>query len=246
MTSMTTTETRQVIRMSSFKKADGPQAPDPGGRPRHSPPGARRQEMQAPKQTNLQFVDDTWERLLNALERLEQVTEDFQVLSATRLDRHADRGRVTEDEAGVRTEVHLQIRCLQRVLFPVREEGRWMLGDFLVWYAARAGREPAAADEYAAPIVQCIIGESYALPPLEYKQPTEQDILQATEALAGGLQAADRVEERFRKDPEAVADRHTHARAADPAAGLARLAGFDRVLAARIAEDRRRDSSPRN
>jgi hypothetical protein len=199
--------------------------------------------MQPPKQANLQFVDDTWERLLNAMERLEQVTEGFLELSATRLDRHPDRDRVAEDEFGVRTEVHLQIKCLQRVLHPVRAEGRWMVGDFLAWYAARADRAPAPADEYAAPIVRCVIGEPYELPPLDAVQPTEQDILQATEALAGGLHAADEIEERFTADPDALADRHVHERSADPAPGLARLAEFDRPLADRLSADQAPEST---
>jgi hypothetical protein len=220
--------------MTSSQQAGGPEAADRSVPPKPGRPGREQQEMQAPKQANLQFVDDTWERLLNAMERLEQVTEGFQELSATRLDRHADREQVAEDELSVRTEVHLQIKCLQRVLHPVREEGRWMLGDFLVWYAARAGRPPAPADEYAVPIVRCVIGEPYELPPLEQIQPTEQDILRATEALAGGLHAADRIEDRFRAEPEALADRHTHERSADPAAGVARLAELDRPLAERL------------
>src|SRR5258706_9711074 len=41
--------------------------------------GARgqRQQLAPPKQVNLQFLDESWERLLNAMERLEQVTEGF-------------------------------------------------------------------------------------------------------------------------------------------------------------------------
>ena len=221
--------------VASSQRTNGPDGVDRRVPPKHGHPKEQKQELQLPKQANLQFVDDTWERLLNAMERLEQVTEGFQELSATRLDRHSDRGRISEDELGVRTEVHLQIKCLQRVLHPVRQEGQWMLGDFMVWYAARAGRASAAADEYAVPIVHCIIGEPYELPQLTHVEPTEQDILTATEALASGLHEADRVEDRYREDPDAVADRHTHERSADPDAGVARLAEYDRSLAKRIA-----------
>lgn len=214
--------------VTSPQRTEGPE-----GLGHHAPPG-QRQEMESPKQANLQFVDDTWERLLNAMERLEQVTEGFQELSATRLDRHADRTEIVEDEFGVRTEVHLQIKCLQRVLHPVREEGQWMLGDFMVWYAARAGRALAAADEYAAPIVRCIIGDPYELPSLEHVQPSERDILQATEALAVGLHGADEIEDHFRRDPDALAEQHTHERSGDPAAGVARLADIEPSLAERL------------
>ncbi len=93
--------------------------------------GPQGQQLEAPKNVNLQFLDDTWERLLNAMERLEQVTEGFRALTATRLDRHADRDAISEDEIAVRTEVHLQIMCLQRVVHPIRSEGQWMIEDFL-------------------------------------------------------------------------------------------------------------------
>lgn len=225
--------------MATFRRADGPEPAVPSGRPQPDRRGPQHQELHPPKQTNLQFVDDTWERLLNAMERLEQVTEGFQALSATRLDRHPDRDRIAEGQAEVRSEVHLQIKCLQRVLHPVRAEGQWMIGDFLVWYAGRAGRENAPADEYAVPIVQCILGEPYELPRLEFAKPTEQDILSATEALAGGLHASDQIEDHFREHPDEVATQHTHERSADPLVGLARLAGLNQALATRLAKDRR-------
>jgi hypothetical protein len=220
--------------VANFRRGDGPEPTVPSDRPHPDRHGVQRQELHPPKQTNLQFGDDTWERLLNAMERLEQVTEGFRALSATRLDRHADRDRITEGETEVRTEVHLQIKCLQRVLHPVREEGQWMIGDFLAWYAGRAGRGVAPADEYAVPIVRCILGEAYDLPRLEHLKPTEQDILNATEALAGGLHVSDQIEDYFREHPDELATQHTHERLADPSAGLARLASLDRALASRL------------
>ncbi|MBB5869727.1 hypothetical protein F4553_003106 [Allocatelliglobosispora scoriae] len=194
----------------------------------------QKQQLAAPKNVNLQFLDDTWERLLNAMERLEQVTEGFRALSATRLDNHLDRDAIAEDELGVRTEVHLQIVCLQRIVHPVRSEGQWMIDDFLSWFGGRAGREIAAADTYAVPILLCVLGAPYQLPSLDEVQPSEQDILDATEAVARGLHESDRIEERFLKDPAAEASQHQHQRG-DVDAGLDRLALLDPHLAGYLA-----------
>lgn len=203
-----------------------------GGEPRRDVPQG--QQLDAPKNVNLQFLDDTWERLLNAMERLEQVTEGFQALTATRLDRHADRDAIVETELDVRTEVHLQILCLQRIVHPVRAEGQWMIDDFLCWFGGRGRRDLAAVDEYAVPTLLCVLGAPYELPSLDEVPTAPQDLLEATEALARGLHESDAIEQRFLQDPDAEATQHRHARA-DAAAGLQRLARLDPGLAAYLA-----------
>ncbi len=206
--------------------------------------GARgqRQQLAPPKQVNLQFLDDSWERLLNAMERLEQVTEGFRSLSATRLDPHEDRDRIAEDELGVRTEVHLQIMALQRIIHPVRSEGQWMVRDFLHWFGGRArvparkdGRLGGPPDEYAVPILHCILGRPYELPDLDKVVPTERDILEAAEALGQALHEADNIEARFVDNPDQVASRHIHPRMPTPASGLVRLAMWHGALARELA-----------
>jgi len=174
---------------------------------------SQRSQLDAPKQLGLQFVDDTWERLLNALERLEQVTEGFRHISAARLDRHRDRERVEEDEVGVRSEVHLQIKALQRVVRPVLDEVTWMVPDFLRWLGGREDRDLAPVDEYGIPVLQCIRGEAYRLPDLAEVGPVGQaDLMDAVEQLGAGLHAADRMEDEFRSDPDREATKHEHGR----------------------------------
>ncbi len=196
---------------------------------------AQGQKLDVPKNVNLQFLDDTWERLLNAMERLEQVTEGFRELSATRLDRHIDRDKVIESELEVLTEVHLQIVCLQRVVHPVRAEGQWMIDDFLSWFGGRDGREITVTDQYAAPVLLCVLGSPYELPPLEDVPPSERDVLEATEAVARGLHESDKIEERFRQNPSTEATQHQHIRG-DADAGLRRLSRLDPALAEHLAK----------
>jgi hypothetical protein len=202
--------------------------------------GARRaqrpaQVLASPKQVNLQFLDDTWERLLNSLERLEQVTEDFRSLTATRLDLHPDKDNITEPELDVRVEVHLQIKALERVVAPVRDDAQWMTDDFLRWYGGRNGRELAAADEYAVPVLHCVMGYKYQLPDLEQIVPTKRDILDAAEALGRGLHESDNIEQRFLADSTLEASQHSHGRAQTRSSGLVRVALLNRKLAEHLA-----------
>lgn len=173
------------------------------------------EQLQESKQVNLQFVDDTWERLLNAMERLEQRTEKFTKASASRMDRHKDRDNISENELEIRAEVHLQLKCLQRVVHPVPEESRWLIEDFLTWFGGRKGRPFAPADEYAIPTLQCILGQEFHLPRLDYRVViTEKDVLKATQELSVGLHQTDNIIEIFADDPHKKATQHRHRRGA--------------------------------
>jgi hypothetical protein len=175
--------------------------------------GRQKLETSTSKQVHVQFIDDTWERLLNSLERLEQVTEDYKSISASRLDSHADRDCVKEDEASVRSEVHLQIKCLQRLIHSLREESLWMIKDFLSWYGGRNARPFAATDEYALPIVLCILGEQYDLPVLPDPGPVTQAVVMSSlEAVARGLIITDEIEEKFIQNPDLEVTTHRHER----------------------------------
>ena len=193
------------------------------------------QRFAPPRQITLQLLDDTWERLLNAMERLEQVTEGFRSLTAGRLDRHGDRDAITEGELGVRTEVHLHLKSLRRVVQPVRAEAQWMVHDFLLWYGGRAAQPDAPADEYAMPILHCVVGMPVELPDLAEIVPTEQDILAAAEALSRAMQDSGDLEDQFAGDPDLQATRHGHARTPTPASGLVRLAVRHPALARHLA-----------
>jgi len=187
----------------------------------------QRQVLEPPKQANLQWVDDTWERLLNTMERLEQVTEDFTNISASRLDNHPDKGNIQEDELDVRTEVHLQIMALQRVLYPVRDEAEWMVEDFLAWFGGREKQPVGPPDEYAVPILQCIAGETFTLPRLPDAGPLSQrEMMQALEALGGGLHKGDEDIQRFSENPDLEATKHRHHRGT-VRRGLERLSRID-------------------
>lgn len=181
----------------------------------HQKPHSKQQksEMEPPKQANLQFVDDTWERLLNALERLEQVTEKFSYTSASRLDRHTDKHDIREDELDVRSEVHLQIKALQRVIHPVKDEVSWLIEDFLTWFAGREPRQIAQTDEYAVPILKCLSGLPYDLPHLpEVGPPTQNEMMRAVEAVGAGLHLSDGIIETFVENPDQQATKSRHLR----------------------------------
>lgn len=199
------------------------ETPDEG-----SHPGPLRLEMAPPKQVNLQFMDDTWERLLNSLERLEHVTEGSTLKSAGRLDRHSDKDAITETETEIRSEVHLQIKCLEKITQPLREDAGWIRLDFLSWFGGREPRKAGAVDEYALPVLMCVRGEAYSLPELPDLGPlTEAEMMRTMEGVGAGLHHSDAVEERFVDDPALTATRHLHARGtvAFGRARLARLCG---------------------
>lgn len=141
--------------------------------------GKKQGQKQDQLQFNLQICDDTWERLLCALERLEYVVEyqknpDIPPPVATRLDRHKDKGNIQESQIEVETEVHLQIQAFKYIVKTVQSETEtWLLQDFICWLAGRdrktMGREPlplSIVDEYAIPILQCVLGEPFKLPEL--------------------------------------------------------------------------------
>ncbi len=170
-------------------------------------------ELEPPKQANLQFVDDTWERLLNALERLEQVTENFRNLSASRLDNHPDKHQIQEDEVDIRSEVHLQIKALQRVIHPIKDEVSWLVEDFLAWFGGREPRKLVQTDEYALPILKCLSGTPYVLPTLPEAPPlTQPDMMRTIEALGAGLHASDKIVDTYVQNPDQQASRNRHLR----------------------------------
>lgn len=110
-----------------------------------------------------------------------------------------------------------------------------MIDDFLRWYGGRADLRQAPVDEYAVPVLRCVLGERYTLPELTEMVPTKRDILRAAEALGQGLHESDKVEDRFTQDPDQQATRHRHHRALTQASGLVRLARRDARLAVYLA-----------
>lgn len=185
-------------------------------------PGQRNQEPTQepgpPIQSSLQMTDDTWERLLCALERLEQVTEgkNSPRQTATRLDRHKDKGNIQESAREVELEVQLQIKAFKYVVSPVRAEATpWLIKDFASWIGGRKGLALGDVDKYAIPIIQCILGENFFLPflsDLPLNNPSERDVIETTERLGEGLHDTDKIEEQFSKSPSLTASQHQHIR----------------------------------
>lgn len=176
----------------------------------------------------LQLTDDTWERLLCALERLEYVTEyqnNYQVPQpvATRLDRHKDKGNVRESSQEVELEVQLQIQAFKYVVSPVRNEAEsWLLTDFIEWMAGRQrkniGREPlpiGEVDVYAIPVLKCLVGEKFSLQEirdLPSTPQTEREMRDTVEQLGAASEMTDRIEEEFLQNPNKNATQHRHER----------------------------------
>jgi hypothetical protein len=190
--------------------------------------GKKRQDsIQVEVQANLQMCDDTWERLLCALERFEHVVEykhgyDIPRAVATRLDRHEDKGNIQESQIEVETEVQLQIQAFKYIVKTVKSETEtWLLQDFICWLAGREcrtmGRDPlplSIVDEYAIPVLQCILGERFTLPkiPDASTPPTQEDILDVIPKIGEGQIKTDNIEKRFQDDPNQQATRHRHER----------------------------------
>jgi|GEM_PF-2401125 len=192
--------------------------------------GKKRQDsIQVGMQANLQMCDDTWERLLCALERFEHVVEykhgyDIPRAVATRLDRHEDKGNIQESEIEVELEVQVQIEAFKYIVKTVQSETEtWLLQDFISWLAGRERKtikpEPlplSVVDEYAIPVLQCILGESFKLPKisdLPSTPPTKRDIKEAMEKGIGPAQIdTDYIEKRFQDNPNQKATQNYHQR----------------------------------
>jgi len=202
-------------------------------------------QTQTQLQFNLQICDDTWERLLCALERLEYVAEykanyDIPRAVATRLDEHKDKGNIQESQVEVETEVQLQIQAFKYIVKTVQSETEtWLLQDFISWLAGRErktmGRERlpfGLVDQYAIPILQCILGEPFKLPEISkllVKPPTQQDILDAATQLGVGQIKTDDIQKRFEEDPSQQATQHLHQRG-DFQDGMERLQAIAQTL----------------
>jgi hypothetical protein len=189
-----------------------------------NPQGQQQEQLQF----NLQICDDTWERLLCALERLEYVTEykanyDIPRPVATRLDEHKDKGDIQESQVEVETEVQLQIQSFKYIVKTVQSETEtWLLQDFICWLSGRErktmGGEPlplGLVDDYAVPVLQCILAEPFKLPEISkllYKPPTQKDVLNAATQLGVGQMKTDDIQKRFEDDPSQQATQHLHER----------------------------------
>ncbi len=178
----------------------------------------KQKQTQDQRQANLQLADDTWERLLCALERLEYVTDRSNTPDsvATRLDEHRDKGEVRESPQEVELEVHLQIQAFKRVVAPVRDDVLpWLLQDFTCWMAGRKGLPLNDADDYAIPVIQCIMGERFQLPEIQDlpQVPTsEREVKKVTEELGVALHKTDKIAEEFSKNSHKQATQHRHER----------------------------------
>ena len=175
-------------------------------------------QQQEQLQFNLQLTDDSWERLLCALERLEQVTEGENSPSpvATRLDRHKDKGNIQESSQEVELEVQLQIQAFKYVVSPVREEAiSWLVKDFACWIGGRKDLSLAYPDDYAIPVLQCLIGEKFSLPQIRDLPTTptsEREIKDTAEHLGVELHKTDKIEDEYSRDANKKATQHRHER----------------------------------
>lgn len=210
--------------------------------------GGKKQERtqtETQLQFNLQICDDTWERLLCALERLEYVAEykanyDIPRAVATRLDEHKDKGNIQESQVEVETEVQLQIQAFKYIVKTVQSEAEtWLLQDFISWLAGRERKnikpEPlplSIVDDYAIPVLQCILAEPFKLPEISkllYKPPTQKEVLNAATQLGVGQMKTDDIQKRFEDDPSQQATQHQHQRG-DFQNGMERLEAIAQKL----------------
>ena len=178
----------------------------------------RQQQNQEQRQLNLQFTDDTWERLLRALERLEYVTDGSNRPRsvATRLDQHKDKGQVRESLQEVELEVHLQIQAFKLVVAPVRDDAApWLLTDFACWIAGRKILPLNNTDEYAIPVIKCILGEQFRLREIQDLPTTpisEREIRETTEQLGVAQHKTDKIAEEFSNNSDKKSTQHRHER----------------------------------
>lgn len=189
--------------------------------------GKKQGQQQEQLQFNLQICDDTWERLLCALERLEYVAEykanyDIPRPVANRLDRHKDKGNIQESQIEVELEVQVQIQAFKYIVKTVQSETEtWLLQDFISWLAGRKRKnikpEPlplSIVDDYAIPVLQCILGESFNLPKIPPVPVNQQDVLDGATKLGPAQIETDKFQKRFQDDPTLEATRHQHDRGA--------------------------------
>lgn len=167
--------------------------------------GQRQNQQQL--QSNLQITDDTWGRLISALERLEAVTENPNSVATYQKDSKRDQRNIEvyrqEDK------VQLQIEAFRLVVSPVRDYAEsWLLQDFIYWMGKRNGFALNYTDDYAIPVLQCILDGKFRLletPDLVENLPSgidhQQDTLQAVEGLGAGLQETDKIAEEFARNP---------------------------------------------
>lgn len=204
------------------REARRKQQNQPGQTPMNYNNQPKQEVTQTSIKTGIRLTDDTWERLLCALERLEYVTEQAQIQrSATRLDRHRDRDNIQADAADAQEEVNLQIQAFWYVVKPVRGDEilEWLLKDFICWLGGREriGLQLNITDEYGIPTIDCILGIPYKslnLPELGSSPISVLDfnVQEPLEVLNTAQIEVDRIEDDFRKNPEKKATQHTHER----------------------------------
>lgn len=119
-----------------------------------------------PYQGELQGADDTWERVLCAMERLEYLVDQRSPQrSAIRseIDRHRDRDQIQVTVFHAQAEVDLQIKCFWYAVSTVRgaQITHHFLTDFLCWLGGREQMQLplTLVDEYAIGTINCILGE---------------------------------------------------------------------------------------
>jgi hypothetical protein len=183
-----------------------------------------RQQTELQVQANLQMADDTWERLIRALERLELVTDDNRPeQSATRANFHKHRSETPESIYDAELEVHLQIKAFSRVVAPVRGDKKtvpYLLKDFICWLGGRERVSPHSGkvDQFAIPTIKSILGgQPLDLPRLD--EPTlisthfsEREMGDVVESIGVGLTEGDLMIDDFTKNPDKQATQHTHIR----------------------------------
>jgi hypothetical protein len=189
--------------------------------------GKKQGQTQTQLQFNLQICDDTWERLLCALERLEYVTEyknNYEIprAVATRLDRHKDKGNIQESQIEVELEVQGQIQAFKYIVKTVQNKTEtWLLQDFISWLAGRERKnikpDPlplSIVDDYAIPVLQCILGESFNLPKIPPVTVNQKDVEGLIPDIGSAQIETDKIQKRFQDDPTLEATRHQHDRGA--------------------------------
>lgn len=188
-------------------------------------PSSQRERVQTELQVqaNLQMADDTWERLIRSLERLESVTDNERPeQSAKRTNFHKHRNEMPESIYDAELEVHLQINAFWHVVAPVRGDKNtvgWLLKDFICWTGGRerVNPNPGKVDYFVIPVIKCILGEKpLNLPELQEPSTSsisEQEVGSAVEQLGAGLTEGDKIISDFAQNPDKKASQHEHIRA---------------------------------
>lgn len=166
------------------------------------------QQKQVQLQFNLQITDDTWGRLIKALEALEAVTNNDDCIATYEKDPFREQGnyQVYSQE----DKVQLQIEAFKKVVAPVRSYENttaWLLQDFIFWMGRRKELPLNYTDDYALPVLQCILNEPFRLPqtPDELMMCSQldrqKDMQSALEGIGRGLHETDRISEEFARNP---------------------------------------------